>query len=273
MVTIIWSTTFPIGKAAFEHLTPSLLTASRFALSALLLAPRLMGLRASELRLGAALGVLQFICVAFVFHGMATTPAGRSAFLVSLSVFMVPLGNWMLRRPVSWQQGAAAIVACFGVGLLTDVTSGGFSSGDAWITGSALAFAVYMLLIEWAGPQDNPLRLSAFQLVVVAVMAVAWYGLDQPATSAATALGAVWPSVIYLALSAIVTTSLQAWGQRTVSAHDAALVFVLEPVLASLWSYWFLGERLTLLAIPGAILIVGANLWSQWTPPARETIK
>jgi drug/metabolite transporter (DMT)-like permease len=73
----------------------------------------------------------------------------------------------------------------------------------------------------------------------------------------------VWISVVYLALCAICTTSLQVWGQRYVSAQESALIFIFEPVLATLWSYWFLGELLPATALPGAALILGANVWSQ----------
>src|SRR5450755_735826 len=93
IVTVIWSTTFPVAKAAFDHLSPALLTACRFAISALLVAPRLAGLTRIEVHLGGILGVFQFLCVAAVFIGLESTGAGRSAFLISLSVFMVPLAN------------------------------------------------------------------------------------------------------------------------------------------------------------------------------------
>jgi drug/metabolite transporter (DMT)-like permease len=76
-------------------------------------------------------------------------------------------------------------------------------------------------------------------------------------------LSPVWMSVVYLSVCAICTTSLQGWGQRYVSAQESALIFILEPVLATLWSYWFLGETLPATALPGAVLILGANVWSQ----------
>jgi drug/metabolite transporter (DMT)-like permease len=267
LVTLLWSTTFPVAKAAFDHLSPSLLTAARFLLSALLLANRLGGLSRADLRLGGLLGVLQFLCVAAVFHGLKTTGAGRSAFLISLSVFMVPLANLVRGRKVRGVQLAAAAIALVGVSLLTGAFSGGpgggFSTGDAWIVFSALMFAAYMLVIEAAGPQESPLRLSALQLLVVAVLAVGWVWMEGPPAHIGSDLKPVWISVIYLAVCAVCTTSLQGWGQRYVSAQESALIFILEPVLATIWSYWFLGETVQATALPGAALILGANVWWQ----------
>ena len=264
VVTLIWSTTFPVGKAAFDHLSPPLLTACRFAISALLVAPRLFGLTQAEARWGAILGLVQFLCVAAVFIGLESTGAGRSAVLISLSVFLVPLANLVRGKGVGWAQLAAAGLALVGVALFTGAGLGGFTRGDWWIILSAAMFAAFMLIIEAAGPQESPVRQSAVQLLVVAVLAflwLAWVGLP---VSVLGAVKPVWVSVVYLGICAIFTTNLQIWGQRYVSAHEAALIFILEPVLATVWSYWFLGETISATAIPGALLILAANLWSQF---------
>ena len=271
VVSIIWSTTFPVAKSAFDHLTPSLLTACRFAVSALLVAPRLFGVTRPEIRLGIVLGLLQFLCVAAVFIGLESTAAGRSAFLISLSVFMVPLANALRGKRVSWVQVAAALVALVGVALFTGAGFGGFTRGDWWIVGSAAMFAAYMLIIEAAGAQQNSARQASVQLWMVAVLALLWFAwTGAPQTGVIATVKPVWISVAYLGICAILTTNLQVWGQRYVSAHEAALIFILEPVLATVWSCWFLGETLSATAIPGAVLILGANVWSQWRASSQK---
>ena len=264
IVTIVWSTTFPVAKAAFDHLSPALLTACRFAISALLVAPRLLGLSRAEAQLGTVLGLLQFLCVAAVFIGMESSGAGRSAFLISLSVFMVPLANVLRGKRMGWVQLAAAAIALIGVALFTGAAFGGFTRGDWWIIGSAVMFTAYMLIIEAAGAQESPVRQSAVQLLIVAVLAFAWLAWEGLPVSVMAAVRPVWIHVVYLGICAILTTNLQVWGQQYVSAHEAALIFILEPVLATVWSYWFLGETLSAMALPGAALILGANLWSQF---------
>ena len=269
LVTITWSTSFPVAKAAFVHLSPALLTACRFAISAVLVAPKLAGLTRAEARLGGLLGLIQFLCVAGVFIGLESTGAGRSAFLISLSVFMVPLANLFRGKPVGWVQLSAAAIALAGVALFTGVgLGGGLTRGDAWIVASAAMFAAYMLIIEAAGPQVNSGRQSAVQLVVVALLGACWVcGAGLP-VSVIAALKPAWISVLYLGLCAILTTNLQVWGQRFVPANEAALIFILEPVLATVWSYWFLGETLSTSALPGALLIIGANVWMFTREPA-----
>ena len=186
----------------------------------------------------------------------------KRQFLISLSVFMVPLANAALGRAVSWIDGAATVVALAGVAIFTGGVSS-LSAGDGWIILSAASFALYMLVIERAGPQENPLRLCGLQLLVVAVLGIIWLGIEGSLGGTPAAVLAVWPSILYLALTSIVTTSLQGWGQRYVSAQESAVIFVLEPVLASVWAWFVLGERVAMSAIPGAALIIAANLFSQ----------
>jgi drug/metabolite transporter (DMT)-like permease len=63
----------------------------------------------------------------------------------------------------------------------------------------------------------------------------------------------------------VLTTILQLWGQRYVAAHVAALIFILEPLSAALFGYWFLSETLGILQGLGAVLILAAMAISQKT--------
>jgi len=56
---------------------------------------------------------------------------------------------------------------------------------------------------------------------------------------------------------------LQAIAQRHVSAEKAALVYALEPVFATAFAWWWLGELMTLPAMFGAALVVSAIVLSE----------
>ncbi|NKB18821.1 MAG: DMT family transporter [Pseudanabaena sp. CRU_2_10] len=55
----------------------------------------------------------------------------------------------------------------------------------------------------------------------------------------------------------------QAIAQRWVTAHEAALIYTLEPVFAAVFSFWLLGEHLGVRGWIGASLVLTATLWSQ----------
>jgi drug/metabolite transporter (DMT)-like permease len=264
IVTLLWGTTFPLGKIAYNTLTPALLTFGRFVLSAALIGYQWRGISWMEIRFGAVLGVLQFACIAAVYQGLLSIPANRSAFLVSTASIMVPIGGFALGRAIPPRVWLAAACATVGIAMMTD-PGVGFTAGDWWTVFSALAFAVYIFVMERARRMPSSARLTAVQTAIIAIGGAAWVAWDGDLTRPGfERMLAVWPALIYLALSAIATTILQGLGQRSVAAQEAAIVFTLEPVFATLFAWLWIGEKLTGWALVGALLVLVANLAAQW---------
>lgn len=264
MVTVLWGTTFPLGKIAYQTLTPALLTFGRFALSAVFMAYQWRGMTRVDLRFGLLLGALQFACIAAVYQGLLTIQANRSSFLVSTASIMVPIVGRLMGRTVTLRVWGAALLATTGIGLMTD-PGVGFTAGDWWTIFSALTFAAYIYVMEHASSTPSAARLTAVQTLVIALGAMLWVIANGDLT--ASGLGrmlSVWPAILYLALSGIATTLLQGVGQRQVSAQEAAIVFTLEPVFATIFAWLAIHETLQPLALAGAGLVLAANLIAQW---------
>jgi drug/metabolite transporter (DMT)-like permease len=263
-VTLLWGTTFPLGKIAYKTLTPALLTFGRFSLSALLLTYQWRGITWLECRYGVALGLLQFLCIAAVYQGLLSIPANRSAFLVSTASIMVPIAGFLMGHRISLRVGLAAFCATAGIALMTD-PGVGLTSGDWWTIFSAVAFTAYIFLMERARKLPSSARLTAVQTLVIALSAAVWLLLDGDFTGPALyRLIPLWPALVYLAVSAIATTMMQGWGQRSVAAQEAAVIFTLEPVFATIFAWAWIGERLSGWAAAGAALVLAANLAAQW---------
>jgi drug/metabolite transporter (DMT)-like permease len=264
VVTLLWGTTFPLGKIAYKTLTPALLTMGRFVLSGLFMAYQWRGMTGAEVRHGSLLGVLQFACIACVYQGLLTIHANRSAFLVSTASIMVPIAGRMLGRVVDVRVWIAALAATVGIGLMTD-PGVGLTLGDWWTLLSAAIFAAYIFVMERARNLPSSVRLTAVQTAVVAACAVVWVMIDGDLTAAGLdRMVAAWPALLYLSLSAIATTLLQGLGQRQVPAQEAAIVFTLEPVFATIFAWFSIHESLSPVALMGAGLVLMANLIAQW---------
>ena len=72
------------------------------------------------------------------------------------------------------------------------------------------------------------------------------------------------PGALVNALLLTILTTFGAYGllniyQPRVDPTRAALIYLVEPILAAIYSWIFAGERLTLIAIAGAALILLAN--------------
>ncbi len=261
LITLIWGSTFVIVKETVATVPPPLLLALRFSVAALLFA----WVRPSRaaLRPGLVLGVLAFLGFATQTLGLVSTTASKAAFITGLSVILTPIFSALwFRHSVPVRAYLAAGVALFGLGLMSFTGVQGVSAGDVWVLGTAVFYAFYILYLGEVAPQYGALELSAVQFWLMAALAWVW-AVPQIGQLDALSAGSVW-SIVYLGVAATALVSvLQVWAQRVVSAHVAALVFVLEPVFAAMFAYLMLGEALGAWGWVGAGLVGVAMLLSE----------
>ncbi len=261
LITLIWGSTFVIVKETVATVPPPLLLALRFSVAALLFA----WVRPSRaaLRPGLVLGVLAFLGFATQTLGLVSTTASKAAFITGLSVILTPIFSALwFRHSVPVRAYLAAGVALFGLGLMSFTGVQGVSAGDVWVLGTAVFYAFYILYLGEVAPQYGALELSAVQFWLMAALAWVW-AVPQIGQLDALSAGSVW-SIVYLGVAATALVSvLQVWAQRVVSAHMAALVFVLEPVFAAAFAYIMLGEALGVWGWVGAGLVGLAMLLSE----------
>lgn len=272
IVTAVWGTTFPAMKAMSDDLQALEIISLRFAVACAVLWPFLRGVQAHELRWGLLMGAVMFGATALQVSGLGLTSSNRNAFITGLNVVIVPLLAAGLGQRLGWPVLAGAALSVIGMyGLFYEAAP--WSLGDSLTLASAFVYAVYVLLFEYcarAPQRSRPERLAAVQAFVMLALGaggVAWQG-PEPAALVARAESHALP-LIYLGLLASAgIVWLQAWGQARVRAVEAALIYGLEPVFASLAAIWYINEVLAGRALIGAVLIVAGVMLSQW--PARR---
>ncbi|RLF00330.1 MAG: hypothetical protein DRJ57_01075 [Thermoprotei archaeon] len=260
-LTLVWGTTFPAIKAVVSSIGFAYYVALRFGLATLLLMP-VAARRAHELRRylrpGAALGLLYFSGITLQGLGMEFTTASNAAFVTGLSVVMVYVIEVLLgaEKPSLELTGAVAL-ATLGMYLLS---LSGFplqlAVGDLIVLVGALFWALQIIAVD---------RLSSGSLTTLLLMEC---GITAAAASTLSPLTgplplaelrAALPHLLYLALVCTpIANALQLYGQRWVRSVDAALIYLLEPVFAALFSFIFLGEMMTPRQAVGALLILTA---------------
>ena len=282
VVTAIWGSTFAVVKTATETLAPATLVAWRFTLAVLTLLP-LFGLglgrgkpndpqsgqdKWGQVKLGRAFWRDSLILGLWLVAGYATqtlalgvTSANRAAFLTGLNVVMVPL--WLAltggRKPGVRLWGAV-LLAALGIALLS-WEGGAPNVGDAWAFGCALSYTGYILALERAAPRWPPLAFAGSQVLAVTLLSWLWAALSGAASWPPPGS---WGVLLYLGVAATaVTTLLQTLGQRWVGATEAAVIYALEPVAASAFSFVLLGEAVGRRGLLGGALVVAAMLLSQ----------
>ncbi len=281
LVTAIWGSTFAVVKQLTAELPPSVLIAWRFLIATLALLPMLLVQRSKTNAVGESLTSAArpslwrdgFILGAWLIAGygtqtvaLQTTTANRAAFFTALSVVLVPV--WLVttqRRRMPLTLWVALPLAVAGLGLLS-WEGGAFVVGDAWAIACAVTYAAFIVTLERMAHRHQPLPFTLAQLAGVTVLAWVWAFLATPGQLMPPP--DAWLPLLYLGVVATaVTTLLQTIGQRHVSAAEASLIYALEPVTASLFSFFLIGERVGLRGFMGGALVVLATVLSTKNDP------
>ena len=264
--TLIWGGTFIVTKGGLNDISPMLLVAIRYGLAALIFVPLvfkyLRGMNASTWRYGILLGFLMFGGIITQTIGLQNTTASKSSFITAMSVVLTPLCQiWIERRLPKAGNWLGIAFVTFGLYLLTSPGGGAFNRGDAWTLFCAVLFAFYIVFVDLFSKKSPPVQLAAIQMITVAALA-GFGALFEGAHWHPT--GPLAGAIIYLALPATVFTL---WAhnhyQRYSTPTRAAVIFTLEPLIASLIAYAVAGEQLHLLGWMGAALILAGLLISE----------
>ncbi|NER82825.1 MAG: DMT family transporter [Leptolyngbya sp. SIO1D8] len=264
LTTLIWGTSFPLLKYIVNDLSPAVILTVRFTIAAIAFAPWLRQINLGLLRDGALLGSLYFAECTVSLIALETISANRSAFIISLNVILVPLLGTLLGRHLPMRVVIAALLAILGVGILS-WEGGGLSQSDVLTFGCACGAATYILLLEKLIPRHPSLPLVATQLLTMALLSWVWAVpqlIDQFEMMTHHFSGLVYVGLMVTATPVWTQTLAQRW----LAAYEAALLYTLEPVFATLFSFWFLGETLGVRGLLGAGIILLATAISQNAP-------
>lgn len=275
LVTTIWGSTFAVVKTATEDLHPATLIFWRFLVGTVCLLPLLFwrGLATGQAAAGPGrprrLWLDGLILGGWLIAGygtqtiaLASTSANRAAFITALSVVLVPLWQALVaRKRLALALWGAVALAVAGLALLS-WEGGRLVVGDLWALACAFTYAGFILSLERTSRHHAALPFTLAQLLWVTVLALGWLLLSgAPLLPGADR----WGALLYLGAAATaVTTLLQTLGQRWVSATEASVIYALEPVSASIFSYFLLGERVYLRGFLGGAMVVGATVLSQF---------
>jgi drug/metabolite transporter (DMT)-like permease len=260
LTTIVWGGSFLATRRGIAHASPLIFVALRFGVAAmtiqLLTRPRMAKATRAEWRAGWMLGAGMLGIYGFQAFGMLTVESGRTAFISSLYVPLVPLLQLALLRrlpPAGVWIGIG--VAFAGLVLLAGPQSGASAPrlGQALVLAAALCAACEILLIGHVAPHCDPRRLAVIECLIVAALSLALSrALGEPWPAAAAAW--IVPGVALGLASSFLQIAVN-WAQRTVPAARATLIYALEPVWAGLVGAWG-GEHMDRMQIAGAALIL-----------------
>lgn len=296
-IAALYGTNFPLVKVLDEQIPVGISMSLRFSLAAIACIPWLLPSKNDienmktrpELFWGPIMAGLDagfWISLAYIGQavGLQSVDASKSAFICSLSVVCVPIFDALEGKVLSLQKIFGICLALSGVAILelgdslftpgSDVALHSLTKGDLFSLIQPIAFGFGFWRVEKANENypEECVRLSCSQLVGIGLVSnifcvITGGGGDTFPTitqifewlSNFDILAALaWTGIITTAM----TTFLETKALKTISASEAALIFLTEPLWGSAFASIIIGERLGLEAGVGAALILGGCLFS-----------
>jgi len=282
--TMLWGGTFAVVKQSLNASSPMLFIGWRFLLAFLFLVPFLFKHKNEFTRKavisGSLLGLFYFLGFATQTVGLKYTLATKSAFITAISVVLVPLLQTTLeKRPPT--KGALAGTAFVFLGVLFLSSGGGnvfdfladiganFNLGDFLTLLCAFAFAAYIVYLDISSSRFGFWVILTMQILVTAVFSfIAAFLFDaadiEPMKfelTEALIFGLIYTSLFTTLLTTIILTKYQ----KNITPTKAALIYSLEPLFASIFAFFLLGEMLGTFALIGAgFILTGLIISEVW---------
>ena len=267
IAAIIWGSAFVAQRIGAEHVGVFLFNGSRFLLGAVLLALLLIIRREkpdfSNLKTLYIPGIILYVASALQQAGMAYTSAGNAGFITGLYVILVPvMAAIILKTKVRLQVWLGAVLAVSGMYLLSVNGNLQIEKGDALIMGSAVFWALHVLVIGRYAVRVPAIQLATGQFFICGILNV-FSGLVIGGQSLPGFAQALYPILYTGIFSTAIAFTLQVAGQRLTQASDAAIIMSLEAAFAALFGFLILNEILNTRQIIGVTLMFAGMLLSQ----------
>ena len=194
--------------------------------------------------------------VSFVMATKLTTAANAILIQYTAPVFVALFGSWFLGERTTRADWVTIAAVFTGMGLfLYDGLNFSGLTGILVAMFSGVSFAATVLLLR-KQKADSPLEsIILGNVLAFFIGAPALWGAPAMPAAGWTALAVL--GTVQLGISYI----LYASAIRHVTALEAVLIPVIEPILNPLWVMLVLGERPTLVALAGGAIVVGSITW------------
>ncbi len=238
-------------------------SAANLALSALLYLPRRSSWPGrNTLKVHLARGIIVTVMAALFFWGIGRVPLAQAialtfiAPLIAMLLAALFLDERIGRSSVAGALGAFAGVIIIVLGQASAHPADDVLLGIAAIIGSALCYAVNIVLMRRQALAAKPLEINFFQSMTV----MALWLLVIPVSGIPAWPGGQWVWIVIACLLSTTGTLLFAWGYARGPASYLAVTEYSGFLWASAMGWLVFRERVSAYTLTGALLIIGGCL-------------
>jgi drug/metabolite transporter (DMT)-like permease len=205
----------------------------------------------SKIQIGCAIAYCGTVLF-FVIANKMTTAANAILLQYTAPIYIAVLGVWVLGERTRLLDWVTIGLVLIGMSLfLLDGLSAGNLIGNGFGLLSALCFAFLAMLLR-KQKDSSPMESVLLGNILTAIIGLPSLMLSQPDVK--SLLGLTLLGVFQLGIAYILFTN----ATRHVSALELVLIPVIEPILNPIWVVLMVGERPSLLALIGGLIVMGA---------------
>ncbi|HHJ15731.1 MAG TPA: DMT family transporter [Gammaproteobacteria bacterium] len=215
-----------------------------------------------ELGLIAVLGILGFYLASLLdFSGLAYIPAGLERLILFLYPTLVVLFSALFyRRPVTLRERGALAVSYLGIVVVflqpLVVVPVRLWLGVALVFGSAVVFALYLMLSGAQVRRSGSIAYTAYAMTAASFAVGVHFGVSHPLSALELPLQVYGLALLMALLSTVLPAFLMHEGIHRIGAGPASIMGSTGPVATLFLAWWLLGEPLTLVQMVGTAMIL-----------------
>ena len=280
---MIWGAAFVAQTVGMEYVEPFTFQACRSFLGSFVLLPVIAVLdqrgnpkkpktkadRRQLLISGIICGILLFAACSLQQLGLLYTTAGKSGFITSLYIILVPLIGVLLGKKVNPLIWVSVVLAAIGLFLLCGTQTMAIGKGELLTLGCSVAFAFHILYIDKVSDQVDGVRLSSLQFFVCGVISTVIMALFESPNP--QSIAQCWLPICYAGiLSSGVAYTFQIVGQAHTDPTTASLLMSLESVFSAVFGWILLNQTMRLREAVGCLVVFCGVLLAQLPMSRRK---
>ena len=221
---------------------------------------------------GAGIGLVLALGYLLQTTSLLFTTPSNFVLITGLFVVFAPLADRVLSgAPPSRPVLVALLLSILGMFLLAEGGPDEVNRGDLLTLLCAGALGLHIALLSRYARTHEASGLAFAQMLSMALVFGFLWPLFEPVTLPSRE---VWMPLLATSLVASAGAFwVQTFVQQRISAARTAVILTTEPIFAALFGYWLAGDRLVLVQIFGAALILSALAASEVAPVVFDRSK
>ena len=267
IVAICWGCSYFTMKVCIADMPSFWMIFYRFAIAFLcvsfILLYKFKNITTGILKHSAILGFSSFSIFIFLLQGLSSSSASNAGFLSSTAVVIAPLLSSLFFKKLPNFQNIIALLICFiGIGCLTIKENFTFSISDFFCFLCGVAYAIYILIVDYYSKKHDSLLLGTLQIGFTAIYALIFAVLfDGTPTLPRSDF-----SLLCLIIMATFCTAFgfvaQVFAQKYTNTITTSLCFSLEPLSSAFFGHFVLSENMSIAGYIGGVLVLCSVIYA-----------